>query len=787
MEGSEDYSCSGRGCGFVFAKVICRQALGFTQACKLLRDRRTDLISNFISKADKSFAAYLVLDDANRVTFEFPEREAEEIIELPAVKRRPSEECKPLVAAATKHLFHNNPFRITGLAVDATTREISKHGDKLKLMEELGEGEKAHTNAFARKTIPTLEEIREAIQRLKDPESRIIDEFFWFWPQEFGQSKADPAIQALASGKMDVAIEIWRGSEKDPNKGAVALHNIAVAYHVTALDWDNYSIDHEVPEDQRQEIINYWQRSFRRWKLITADDRIWEIVVARIRQMEDGRLTTGFARRMRNSLPQALNKINVEIAMAYAEAGKLDQARLHVQSVRKPGQGFETGEDQARQHLQNVREVGQGFEAWEEMAQLVLTPSKKRLKEQIQRSKDRAESNPSDAADAAQELLAQSRPCLELFNLFFETTSEFRSELFDEAAQCCNHLQFKYHEATQDHKTSLKILEDALELATGLELRKKIEDNISTVADFLAFEPLKPLFDGLSAIAESKESAREKLIRIQQEILPHISKSENMDSKDREVLDKLASGVALVLRGLSIDAHNEHGDTELALELIQIASQFAREPDLQKKITEDFKQLTEIKQNQDSHNLQLQIRDDRIEVTRAGFRYNDQFINAKDITGIRFGIGVFDVYCHIDFYTLGIRGQEGNEINIDFKRVLRSKDQARKDLNAAIDAILYHLVPGLCTRIAKTINAGHEQQLGECWLTAEGIRGTAGALIWKGEVVIPWSDLRFGIGNGHLTLRADQQRNFTKSYEIRTVWNAAIFEQIAKTLAKTRS
>jgi hypothetical protein len=195
----------------------------------------------------------------------------------------------------------------------------------------------------------------------------------------------------------------------------------------------------------------------------------------------------------------------------------------------------------------------------------------------------------------------------------------------------------------------------------------------------------------------------------------------------------------------------------------------------------------EVKQNQDSHNLLLQIRDDRVEVTHGGFCYNKQFINAKEITAIRFGIGVFDLYCHIDFYTLGICGQGGLEINVDFKKLLRSKDQARKDQSAVIDALSYHVIPGLCTRIAKQIIAGHEQQMGSCWLTSKGIRGTVGTLLWKGEIIIPWSEVRFGTGNGQLAIRSTQNRNFAKSYELRTVWNAVIFDQIFKTLVELRS
>jgi hypothetical protein len=41
---------------------------------KLLNERKTDLLQKFISKAGRPFAAYLVMDDAGKVTFDFPPR-----------------------------------------------------------------------------------------------------------------------------------------------------------------------------------------------------------------------------------------------------------------------------------------------------------------------------------------------------------------------------------------------------------------------------------------------------------------------------------------------------------------------------------------------------------------------------------------------------------------------------------------------------------------------------------------------------------------------------------------
>lgn len=207
-------------------------------------------------------------------------------------------DCKPLIEAATKDLFRRNAFRITGLPVDATPRDVGRHADKLKMMIELGHGASAHTSAFPLNPPATADQIREATQRLKDSEQRIIDEFFWFWPEDFGQSQNDPAIQALVRGDSGAALQRWR----DDETGMVAQHNLAVFWQLAALEREHKLLSGGPDADHRREIEDCWRSSFKYWERLAGDDRLWDMVAARIRQLDDARLTTGFARRMRASL-----------------------------------------------------------------------------------------------------------------------------------------------------------------------------------------------------------------------------------------------------------------------------------------------------------------------------------------------------------------------------------------------------------------------------------------------------------------------------------------------------
>jgi DNA topoisomerase-3 len=62
-------------CKFKVGKTILHQPIDHAQLQKLLAERKTDLLNQFISKTGRPFPAYLVMDDSGKVTFEFPPRE----------------------------------------------------------------------------------------------------------------------------------------------------------------------------------------------------------------------------------------------------------------------------------------------------------------------------------------------------------------------------------------------------------------------------------------------------------------------------------------------------------------------------------------------------------------------------------------------------------------------------------------------------------------------------------------------------------------------------------------
>jgi len=110
-----------------------------------------------------------------------------------------TDEVSQLLGAIGPDLYRTNSFRVVGMPVDATERTLAKQAERLKMRERLAGGLEAIRGALALRPAPDADSVREAMQRLRDPERRLVDELFWFWPTSSGDTGDD--LAPSSSGK----------------------------------------------------------------------------------------------------------------------------------------------------------------------------------------------------------------------------------------------------------------------------------------------------------------------------------------------------------------------------------------------------------------------------------------------------------------------------------------------------------------------------------------------------------------------------------------------------------
>ena len=306
---------------------------------------------------------------------------------------------------------------------------------------------------------------REAIQRLNDPERRLVDEFFWFWPHTLGQSKDDKALQALSQGDGKGAVAIWFDQEKTRSESNVSMHNLAVFSHATALDLEQ--LGRSLTAEERKDLEYHWKQAFTRWRILLDYEGFWSRLTARIRDLDDPRLTTGTARRIKNDLPVALLFINASLAVRAAER-----------------------EDAAEAARQVTLVAGSGFpeSIVTEALHRAVKPVRDRIKLLCANAASESDADPVHADKVALRLIENSRMPLSVLNRVLPQDDATREAAHDEVALKVLSLQVAFGNKTENWKVSLDLLKQALSIAVGAMTRSRIEENEKVVAGNLEYQ-----------------------------------------------------------------------------------------------------------------------------------------------------------------------------------------------------------------------------------------------------------------------------------------------------------
>jgi len=377
-----------------------------------------------------------------------------------------STESRELLKAANPNLCRVNAFRITGLNVDARPRDIARHFQKLEMLERLGSSNGA-PGPFPLDPPPDGDAFREAKQRLNDPQRRLIDEFFWFWPDELGQGRVDEALTALAQGDIRAAVQTWMQRENSQSESNVSMHNLAVLSLTWALDLEQAASRRALSEEEKKLRDNHWRLSYKRWRVLLDHSGFWNRLSGRIREMDDPRLTPGGAQELRRSLPLALLSINAELAVQAAERGNTDEAKRHVAILA--ASEFEQGvvNEALRQATQPVRD---------------------RLKALCRAAEPEADRDVVHSDQVVLRLVHEAQPLLASLDCILSPGHATREGAHDEVALTGLRCQIAFGNKTENWKVSSQLLGMLLPIAASQSARARVEENLKIVKGNLQYQ-----------------------------------------------------------------------------------------------------------------------------------------------------------------------------------------------------------------------------------------------------------------------------------------------------------
>jgi hypothetical protein len=390
-------------------------------------------------------------------------------------------ECPALVEMATADLYRGNAFRILGLRVTASSGEARRIQQRREMQARLGIAENPDTGGGDTDPNASAELSRKALEYLNDPEKRLLDEIFWFWPVK--RTEADPALDAIDGGDYDTARELWLREANLGEAGIVAAHNLAVLHHMRAL-----GVERGGPGTN--DVAADWAVALEHWNDVCSSDAFWDLVRSRVEELDDQKLTTGFVRRIRNTMPIALAVVNARILQAAAVSADKATQTQQAEILRRGG--FES-------HVAD------------EALKIALQPLRNRLKQIVADAKSRWESAGQNARDAVTDLHEQATPLLAVFDGMLPEDDVIRKGLHDLVAESMLIGEVAYVKHTNDWNTGIELLRLALGVVAGQDLREKLERQIevNTENDDLGNDWCAPGYWDLPAdVLATTEAAR---------------------------------------------------------------------------------------------------------------------------------------------------------------------------------------------------------------------------------------------------------------------------------------
>ena len=362
-----------------------------------------------------------------------------------------------LFKMARPDIYRINGFRVLELPVTASSREISSQLRKLNLMEKFGDISQREKGILALTPLPDGDIRSAAAHRLNDPESRLVDEFFWFWPLRPDLAEdMDEATVAIKRNDFQKAVSIWNRHELEGSEANVSMHNLAIMYHALALDLEYMEARQSLSIELAQPKLGYWKEAFARWKTLLNYNQFWQRLEERVRGIDDPRLTTATAKGIRVGLPLVLLSINAMLAVQYASKGNKDG--MMYQTCLMANSGL----DQA---------------VVDEAIRKAVGPICTRVKIMCTNAENEINKTPRRASQVAHRVIKETSQPLSILDELLPEGHATLEATHDKVALLVLESQIRHSEDINWHK-ALELLEQALQIASTDSACGRISESI---------------------------------------------------------------------------------------------------------------------------------------------------------------------------------------------------------------------------------------------------------------------------------------------------------------------
>ena len=467
-------------------------------------------------------------------------------------------DCDAIYEVSDINLIDNNAFINLGICIDSTDKQIRRIVDEYKIKIEAGVSIENEFYNFANRPSIDLKLITKSIKRLENPESRIVDEIFCIWPEKYGYSSNDHCLNLIKKGLWEQAYQIW--SENQGN--SINNHNIAVLFLSIALAWTKHHLAEKYSEERVLKTKEYWFYSLKTWRDVSSNSETWSYIRTRIEESQDSRVSTGYARRLREGLLPAIAMILADAAIRYQEIGQTQWFQFYISLIQE-------------------------LKLAPELSKAALVKKYKMLKDRydisIQNYIDEAKKHPKKTPSNVTKIISELDKIIPLCIGFFGNKSSELEFLCDDAVRKCRILiNENYKEMGSNDAICTTLFNELQDYA-------KSEETIRTIAVAIQVYHGNQIYKILNNLDSDNTSYNEKWNIVKTKVMPLFEEYIQLAIK-KDDIDKVSDFIAGTCRDITIESFNNN-NTSLANSAYALAVQCAKNANLKERLKTDYKIL----------------------------------------------------------------------------------------------------------------------------------------------------------------------------------------------------
>lgn len=314
----------------------------------------------------------------------------------------------------------------------------------------------------------------------------------------------------------------------------------------------------------------------------------------------------------------------------------------------------------------------------------------------------------------------------------------------------------------------------------------KMEEDIRIFDENIELESTKKegkridqLLDPLRKAAENSEKLKPRLQSLR-ELLAYGNLSAILMALPSS-LKHFQDDAASLLRGISIDAYNHHGDADLARDILHLAKSILSNGSAYlARVNEDLKTLDDRIKKESKDEAFLTYQGASYSITRKMVSFGTKRLAVEDVRRIRWGTSITrsgSVTTHA--FTFVVGGLGTGDLSLSWT-ANKDVETQRGYFTKFMEAGFSYLMPHVIASITSDLDSNQTIRIGGAPVSRSGILFTIDGWFSNKQELCPWHRLRSAIDNGDLVITDTSNSKCKISMPLATVDNAIALHLMIK-------